>query len=73
VVALFEVATEDCLTTGEAAKVYLSGDKVGTGLRQSSTNLDGTHDTQLLQGKRVSFPVGRALFSKNVGHFESGP
>jgi hypothetical protein len=38
-----------------------------------SANLDGPHDTQLLQGKRVSFPVTGSVRSKNVGHFESGP
>jgi hypothetical protein len=73
VVAFFEVATEGRLTTGRDAQVYLSGDKVGTGLRQSSAYLDGPHDTQLLQRKLMSFPVSSSVRSKNIGHFESGP
>ncbi len=40
---------------------------------RGATNLDGSHDTQLLQRKRVSFPVSSAVPAKNVGHFQSGP
>jgi hypothetical protein len=40
---------------------------------RSAANLDGPHNTQLLQGKPVSFPAGGAVHSENVGHFESGP
>src|ERR1019366_5267643 len=38
-----------------------------------SAGLDGTHDAQLLIGKRVSFPVIRAISPENIGHFQSGP
>lgn len=40
---------------------------------RGAADLDGSHNAQLLKGKLVSFPVGRALLPENVGHFESGP
>src|ERR1035438_921161 len=40
---------------------------------RSATNLDGSHDAQLLQRKPVGFPISSAVRSKNIGHFESGP
>jgi hypothetical protein len=38
-----------------------------------AANLDGSHDAQLLEGKLVGIPVSRAVLSKDVGHFKSGP
>jgi hypothetical protein len=38
-----------------------------------AADLDGSHNTELLQGKPMTFPVNGSVLSKNVGHFESGP
>jgi hypothetical protein len=38
-----------------------------------AADLDGAHHGQLFKRKRVSFPVSRAVLSKDAGHFQSGP
>jgi len=40
---------------------------------RGAADLDGSHYAQLRERKRVSFPVGSAISSKDVGHFQSGP
>ena len=40
---------------------------------RSPAGLDGLHQTMLMQGQRVSLPVGGAVLSKDVGQLQSRP